>query len=412
MSATSEAIERVFRDEYGLVLAGLVRALRDIQLAEDVLSEAMATALAAWPRRGVPDNPAAWLTTTARRKAIDRIRRDRTLELKTRELQVLSELEARAGGVDHDGTVPDDRLRLMFTCCHPVLGLEGQVALTLKTIGGLDVADIAGAFLVSEPTMYQRLVRAKRKIKDAGISYRVPAGHELSERTRAVLAVIYLIFTEGYAAKRGDELQRVDLMAEAIRLGTVVVDLMPDEPEALGLLALMKLHAARSAARTSAEGELVLLGDQDRSSWDVDAVAAGCELVDRALRMGRPGPYQIEAAIAAVHCTADDSADTDWRQIAALYGELLRHRPTPVVALNHAVAVGMWRGPSAGLALLDQVQGLEDDHLLHAARGEFLAAEGRIEAARTEFAAALTHVRNEVERRHLERRLGRLGSTS
>jgi RNA polymerase sigma-70 factor, ECF subfamily len=362
--------------------------------------------MAAWPRKGVPDNPAAWLTTTARRKAVDRLRRQKNLEEKTRELQVLAELESRGhDSIDHDGSVPDERLRLMFTCCHPVLSVDAQVALTLKTVGGLEVGEIAGAFFVSEATMYQRIVRAKRKIKDAGVPYEIPAGHELPGRVRSVMAVIYLIFTEGYASHRGDALVRVDLAREAIRLGTILAALMPDDPEALGLLALMKLQDARRDARLDSDGDLVLMADQDRSSWDRSAIEEASVLVESALRMGRPGPFQIEAAIAAVHGESSGSSEPDWRQISALYGELLRHRPTPVVALNHAVAVGMWRGPEAALALIDRIEGLEEHHLLHAARAEFLAQVGRADAAAIGFERALGLAENEVERRHLRSRL-------
>jgi RNA polymerase sigma-70 factor (ECF subfamily) len=293
----------------------------------------------------------------------------------------------------------------MFTCCHPALALEGRVALTLKTIGGLDVADIAAAFLVSEPTMYQRLVRTKRKIRDAGIPYAVPTGSELVDRTNAVMAVIYLIFNEGYAANRGPDLIRVDLVAEAIRLATILCELMPDEPEALGLLALMLLHDARSEARVGDDGSLVLMADQDRHAWDRERIAQGSSLVDRALRMARPGPYQIQAAISAVHCQALSFEETDWQQIAALYGELARYQPSPVVALNQAVAVGMWRGADAGLSLLDRIDGLDDNHRFHAARAEFLNVEGRPGAALAALEIAITLVGNEAERLHLERRL-------
>jgi RNA polymerase sigma-70 factor (ECF subfamily) len=408
VSATSDAIEAAFRAEYGLVLASLVRSLRDIDLAEDALSEAMMTAMAAWPRLGVPDNPAAWLMTTARRKAIDRIRRQKNLDQKTRELQVLAELEARAVEFVDDGSIPDERLRLIFTCCHPILSLEAQVALTLKTVGGLEVGDIAAAFLVSETTMYQRLVRAKRRIKEARVPYEVPPGHDLPERVGAVMAVIYLIFTEGYSSRRGGRLMRLDLADEAIRLGSVLAALMPDEPEVLGLLALMKLQDSRRAARTAPDGSLVLMADQDRTQWDHAAIAEGSGLVARALRMGRPGPFQIEAAIAAVHCETRKAGDTDWRQIAALYGELLRHRSTSIVALNHAVAVGMWRGPEAALSLLDRIEGLESNHLFHAARAEFLFRGGRVDAAETAFRRALAVVENETERTHLERRIAEI----
>ncbi len=408
MSETTAAIEQVFRAEYGLVLSGLIKTLRDIDLAEDALSEAMATALAAWPRRGVPDNPAAWLTTTARRKAIDRIRRGKTLERKTSELTVLLRLESEFEQPRDDGSIPDERLRLIFTCCHPVLALEAQVALTLKTIGGLEVDEIASAFMVSESTMYQRLVRAKRRIRDEMVPYEVPGASELPDRVAAVLAVIYLIFTEGYSSHHGATLVRADLAAEALRLGSLLSALMPDEPETLGLEALMRLHHARADTRIDGHGDLVLLEDQDRSRWNRPEIDTAARLVERALRMGRPGPYQIQAAIAAVHTEAGTFEQTDWKQIAALYGELGRHLPTPVVAMNHAVAVGLWRGAAAGLALLDRIVGLEGDHLYHAARGRFLVELGRTTAAAEAYRQAQATAVNPVELRHLQRRLAEL----
>ncbi|MDH4117835.1 MAG: RNA polymerase sigma factor [Acidimicrobiia bacterium] len=407
---TRRAIEAVFRAEYGIVLASLVRMVRDFEFAEDVLSDAMAVALASWPKSGVPTNPAAWLTTAARRKAIDRLRRDKALEKKTEELAVL----ARGQGeepLDHDGSIPDHRLRLMYTCCHPALALEAQVALTLKTVGGLTVPEIASAFLTAETTMYQRIVRAKRKIKDAQIPYEVPTGADLPERTAAVMSVLYLIFTEGYSAHGGEQLVRVDLVSEAIRLARVLCTVMPDEPEAIGLLALMMLHDARRAARTDATGELVVMEHQDRALWNGAAIGEGLTLVEAALRFGRPGPFQIQAAIAAVHSQAATFDVTDWQQIAALYGELGRHQPTPVVALNHAVAVAMWRGPQAGLALLDRLgDSLDEHHLFHSARAELLRRVGRTDASRAAYEMSLGLVTNETERRYLQRRLDELAS--
>ena len=345
--------------------------------------------------------------TTARNRAIDRIRRDRTLAAKTRLLQASDAVEAEEDAIDAT-TLHDERLELVFTCCHPALALEAQVALTLQTLGGLTTREVARAFLVPEPTMAQRLVRAKRKIRDAGIPFRVPPAHLLPDRLGAVLAVVYLIFNEGYGATAGDELVRPELSAEAIRLGKLLATLMPDEPEALGLVALMLLHDSRRDTRVSAGGDLVLLEDQDRGGWDRREIDEGVGLLERALRHRRPGPYQLQAAIAALHAEAESQDATDWSQIASLYSRLLHASPTAVVALNHAVAVAMARGPEAGLVLIDAIGGLERYHLMHAARADLLRRLGRNDEARAAYQRALELDPAEPERRFLQRRLAAL----
>src|SRR5213592_2517236 len=402
-------VAEVFRLEYGRVVASVVRIVRDIDTAEEVVQEAFAQALDRWPADGTPDRPGAWLLTTARRRALDHLRRARRADARADALAYEAELGAleEMPAVTESEAIADDRLRLIFTCCHPGLSADSRVALTLRLVGGLSTGEIARAFLVPEPTIAQRLVRAKRTIRDRGFPYEVPQGVELPARLPAVLAVVYLIFNEGYAAHTGDALVRHELCQEAIRLGHMLAELMPLEPEVLGLLALMELQASRAATRTDADGNLVLLADQDRSRWDYARIAHGLGCLGRAAPREGAGPYQLQAAIAACHARAASWEATDWPRIVALYATLAEVAPSPVVDLNRAAAIGMAEGPAAGLAALDRIDvaPLRAYHLLPAARAEFLRRLGRRVEAAAEYRAALRLVDNTRERAFLAARL-------
>ncbi|HXK30598.1 MAG TPA: RNA polymerase sigma factor [Candidatus Binatia bacterium] len=404
------AVDAVYRSDSRQIFATLVRLLGDFDLAEEALHEAFTAALEQWPRDGVPANPRAWLVSTGRFKAIDAIRRRKRLEPLPDDLDERLVADPDDSAAWDEGSVPDDRLRLIFTCCHPALSLDAQVALTLREVCGLTTEEIARAFLTAAPTLAQRIVRAKAKIRNARIPYEIPTATDLPDRLDAVLRVVYLVFNEGYSASSGGSLTRSDLSGEAIRVGRLLVNLLP-EPEALGLLALMLLHDSRRAARTSPSGELILLDDQDRSLWNRDYITEGSALVERALASGQIGAYTVQAAIAVVHANAPSAAATDWAQIVALYDLLTRAEPSPVVELNRAVAVAMRDGPAAGLALIDAILGrgqLSDYHLAHAARADLCRRLGRIAEARASYERALSLTQQEPERWFLERRLAEL----
>ncbi|HEX6719850.1 MAG TPA: RNA polymerase sigma factor [Pyrinomonadaceae bacterium] len=410
MSRAPDTLEQVFREEYGRIIATLIRIGGSFDLAEEALQEAFTSAAAKWEFEGTPHNPAAWLTTVAHRKLLDALRRDRTRTDKQEEvayeasrLQPFVEPELHEEAVEY----PDDRLRLIFTCCHPSLSRDAQVALTLRTLGGLTTTEIAHAFLVPEPTMAQRLVRAKQKIRLARIPYEIPSLERIGDRLLAVRAVVYLIFNEGYAASEGQNLIRNDLCSEAIRLGRLLCELLPNEPENLGLLALMLLQDSRREARVN-EGELITLEEQDRSLWDSAEIEEGLRLVQTALRMGRPRTYQVQAAIAAIHAEATDADETDWRQIVALYEELMRITPSPIVALNHAAAVAMAEGFERGLNLIESANTggtLQNYYLFHASRADLLRRLNRFEEATDAYETALSLTSNRVEQNYIRRRL-------
>ncbi len=421
MTAVEDAVATAFREEWGRIVATLIRVTGDWDLAEECAQEAFAIALKNWLDTGVPRNPGAWLTTTARNRAIDRLRRSAVGAQKLQEVARTLGQDETAGQDEvaevssDDSGIADDRLRLIFTCCHPALALEARVALTLRALAGLTTLEIARAFVVSDETMAKRLVRAKQKIRDAGIPYRVPPAHLLPERTTAVLGVLYLLFNEGYSATAGANLLRSNLCHEAIRLARTLCLLMPDEPEALGLLALMLLHDARRAARLDGSGDVITLEDQDRSLWSGAEIDEGVAALERALRQQRPGPYQLQAAIAACHATAPSAGATDWAEIAALYDQLALYLPSPVVQLNRAVAVAMSDGPEAGLGLVAELEksgSLGTYHLLPATRADLLRRLGRFEEAASSYRQALELASTDAERRFLTRRLAETSSNS
>jgi RNA polymerase sigma-70 factor, ECF subfamily len=411
--AVSAAVARAFREERAIVLAALIRQAGDFQLAEDAVQDAFEAAVTQWRRDGVPVNPGAWITTAARRRAIDRLRRNRAVADRAERLAELIRLDTQSEkpSMDDESTIIDDRLRLIFTCCHPALEMPARVALTLRALGGMTTGEVARAFLVAEPTMGKRIVRAKRKIAEARIPYRVPADEELPNRLRGVLRVVYLIFNEGYAAAEGERLVREELCDEAIRLGELLARLMPDDAEVWGLLALMKLHDARRAARVDPSGRYVALDAQDRSLWDQDRIREGLEHLGRAVRLRRHGEYQLQAAITALQIQSPDAEATDWAQIAELFGALARLKPSPVVELNRAVAVGLASGPGAGLELLDPLLGepaLERYQPLHAAHAKLRSRAGDAVGAARAYERAIALTANAVERAELELRLGAL----
>jgi RNA polymerase sigma-70 factor (ECF subfamily) len=405
------ALEEAFAEEWGRIVAALIRRTRDWDLAEDSAQQAFAEAARRWPGEGVPRQPGAWLMTVARNRAIDRLRHERMRDARLREVAALIDDRSEDGDEEELGDesgIEDDRLRLIFTCCHPALPLEGRVALTLRSLAGLTTTEIANAFLVPEPTMAKRLVRAKHKIEHAGIPYRVPPAHLLPERTSGVLAMLYLMFNEGYAASTGDELIRVDLCAEAIRLARLLNKLMPDEPESGGLLALMLFQHSRHEARTDPSGDLITLEDQDRSRWNHAEIEEANAILDAAVRRDAIGPYQVQALIAASHANAPRAAATDWARIATLYERLLEVTTNPLVKLNHAIATGMATSPEDGLALVERLAAsgeLRDYHLLHATRADFLRRLGRNSEAADAYREAFNLARTEAERRYLSKRL-------